>query len=127
MPSVVWNGKKLVNNKDFIVSYNGTPINAGTYEVTITGKGNFTGTAKTTLTITDNTSKIAMSTVKIVQKIPDQEYTNSVRLSADMILLKSGKISWCQARIIVLQSMCMQGAGHIMSQSAVRVIHTSGR
>ncbi len=111
VPSVVWNGKKLVNNKDFIVSYNGTPINAGTYEVTITGKGNFTGTAKTTLTITDNTSKIAMSTVKIVQKIPDQEYTNSVRLSADMILLKSGKNQLVPGKDYSFAKYVYQGAG----------------
>lgn len=36
-------GKKLKKNRDFSVRYSGSGVSAGTYKVTVTGKGNYTG------------------------------------------------------------------------------------
>ena len=44
-------GATLVENVDYTLSYTAA-VNAGTVEVTITGKGNYTGTAKTSYEIT---------------------------------------------------------------------------
>lgn len=70
VPSVVWNGKKLKNKKDYTVqdiSY--TEI--GSYTVNVTGSGNYTGEKSFAFTITDGVlvSKLTVS------KIPDQVYT----------------------------------------------------
>lgn len=48
--TVMFNGSKL-NDADYTVSYSEDCINAGTVTVTVTGKGNFTGTASKTFTI----------------------------------------------------------------------------
>ena len=50
--SVVLNGKTLVKDTDYTVSYNNN-TNAGTATVTVTGTGNYEGTATGTFTITD--------------------------------------------------------------------------
>lgn len=74
IPAVYRSGKKLTVKKDFTVSYpdthNGAYTNTGTYPITITGTGGFSGT----LTVYQNiTSDILMSKVK-VEKIPTQIY-----------------------------------------------------
>lgn len=77
VPVATYNGKKLVNNKDFTVSYpdKGTDayIEAGTFNILLTAKqgGNFTGTRTVQFTITNNTL-ISGATVK---KIANQTYT----------------------------------------------------
>lgn len=48
--TVTFNGSKLTD-ADYTVSYSEDCINAGTATVTVTGKGNFTGTASKTFTI----------------------------------------------------------------------------
>lgn len=48
--TVTFNGSKLKAGKDYDVAYTNN-INAGTATVTVTGKGNFTGTASKTFTI----------------------------------------------------------------------------
>ena len=48
--TVMFNGSKL-NDADYTVSYSEDCINAGTVTVTVTGKGNFTGTASKNFTI----------------------------------------------------------------------------
>ncbi len=50
-PTVVWNGRTLAENTDYTVSY-ASNVNAGTATVTVTGKGNFAGTATGTFKIT---------------------------------------------------------------------------
>lgn len=70
VPSVLWNGRKLVAKKDYIVddvSYK----EAGTYTVTVTGTGNYTGERTFKFTITEGVlvSKLTVS------KIPNQTYT----------------------------------------------------
>ncbi len=80
VPKLTYNGKKLVNKKDFTVSYpdmseeNPDAYKApGTYRVVVTGIGNFTGTREIAFTITGGT---LMSKVKIA-KIPGQTYTGA--------------------------------------------------
>lgn len=79
LPTLAYNGKKLSNKKDFIVSYpeEGTDAYkaAGTYNITVAAKngGNFTGTRTVKLTIT-NSRLISKAAVK---KIMPQEYTGS--------------------------------------------------
>lgn len=41
--TVKWHGKTLKKNRDFRVTYSGSGVSAGTYKVTIAGKGNYTG------------------------------------------------------------------------------------
>lgn len=65
-----WNGKKLVNKKDF--TFDGTPYTAvGTYPVTVTGNGNYTGERKISFTI----AKAVPASSLTVNKIADYNYT----------------------------------------------------
>lgn len=80
-PVVTWNGKKLKNGTDYAVTKivkegmtaNVDCIDAGSYTVTVTGKGNFTGTRNIALTVT---KKTLMSKVK-VDKIADFTYSGT--------------------------------------------------
>lgn len=69
-PTVVWNGKKLTNKKDYTipdVKY----TEVGNYPITVTGNGNYVGERTFVFTITD-----AVPVSKLtVAKIPDQTYT----------------------------------------------------
>ena len=91
VPTVLWNGRKLANKKDFTVTYAEAPSAVGGYEVLITGKGDFNGTAKTTLRIVDTSSMTSMSKVKVTKKIAEQVYTaGGNRLDEEMVVLKHG-------------------------------------
>lgn len=64
-------GRKLKAGTDYTVKWsNKSPKNAGKYTLTVTGKGNYTGTAKATYRITkaDNTLKVKGKTVKVKYK-----------------------------------------------------------
>lgn len=74
-PTVTWNGKKLANKKDFEVTKitkNNTEvtecIDEGEYTVTVSGKGNFTGTRDISLTVT---KKTLLSKVSFKGKLKD--------------------------------------------------------
>ena len=54
-------GATLVENVDYTLSYTAA-VNAGTVEVTITGKGNYTGTAKTSYQITKRNVTLTSAT-----------------------------------------------------------------
>lgn len=75
-PTVQRNGKKLVKNTDYTVSYpqtgTGAYQTAGVYPVVISGKGGYSGTITIYETIT---KKTLMSKVS-VKKIPNQIYRN---------------------------------------------------
>lgn len=91
VPTVLWNGRKLANKKDFTVTYAEAPSAVGGYEVLITGKGDFNGTAKTTLRVVDTSSMTSMSKVKVTKKIAEQVYTaGGNRLDEEMVVLKHG-------------------------------------
>ncbi len=79
VPKLTYKGKKLVNNKDFTVSYPDMSEEnpdaykvPGTYRVVVTGIGNFTGERTLTFTI----GGTLMSKTKIA-KIPGQTYTGA--------------------------------------------------
>ena len=89
IPTVLWKNTKLVPNKDFVVSYLEAFTKEGEYRVILTGKGNFTGTTETTLTVIDNTKSVAMRSVKITKKIPDQRLVEGVAIiNENMITLQ---------------------------------------
>ena len=73
-PVVTWNGKKLVNKKDYSLpdtSY----TEPGSHTVTVTGKGNYTGEIRFVFTIIgENGVPVSKLTVG---KIADQVYTGS--------------------------------------------------
>lgn len=77
VPIVMWNGKKLTNKRDFVVSYpdvgNGAYKENGTYKVVLNGTGNYAGSREVMLTITS--SKL-IPKLKI-DKIADQPYTGN--------------------------------------------------
>ena len=77
VPVVTWNGKKLAKNKDFTVDYPAAGLasykEAGVYDITVTGKGNFTGTRTVSLTITE--AKL-LSKCKVTA-IKNQTYTGT--------------------------------------------------
>ena len=63
-------GATLVENVDYTLSYTAA-VNAGTVEVTITGKGNYTGTAKTSYEITKRNVLLTSATdSKVYDKKP---------------------------------------------------------
>ena len=63
-------GATLVENVDYTLSYTAA-VNAGTVEVTITGIGNYTGTAKTSYEITKrNVTLISATDSKVYDKTP---------------------------------------------------------
>ena len=63
-------GATLVENVDYTLSYTAA-VNAGTVEVTITGKGNYTGTAKTSYEITKRNVTLTSATAsKVYDKTP---------------------------------------------------------
>lgn len=70
VPVVTWNGKKLAKNRDYSIpeeSY----TDVGTRRITVTGRGNYTGSREFEFVITD---AVPMSKVTVT-KIPDQVYT----------------------------------------------------
>lgn len=72
-PTIYWNGKKLTKGKDFTVTdkiYKDPKV----YDVTVTGKGNFTGTRKLTYEIFSG--GVSVSKLK-VSKIADQKCTGT--------------------------------------------------
>lgn len=97
VPVVSWGGKKLKNKKDFTVSYpeladsETAYRDPGTYQVQISGCGNYEGTRTIGLTITDPKTEKLLSKVKAA-KIPDQVYSGSrIELTMDMPKLTDGK------------------------------------
>lgn len=86
VPELVWNGKKLVNKKDFKLSYPSEGAGAykepGVYEIMVTGIGNFTGTRKIKLEISN---KMLLSKAK-VSKIPNQPYQGGKEITPSFIL-----------------------------------------
>lgn len=95
MPTLTWNGKKLKSGTDFYVkeyeaeksnkgAFVGTEKGNTTYELTLAGKGNFTGERKIALTVigtwtsdslgSSGRPQILMNKIK-VSKIPNQPYT----------------------------------------------------
>lgn len=87
VPRITWQGKNLVKNKDFKVSYPSSDgeipyQTAGNYEILIEGTGNYTGQRTIDFIITDfkPVSKL------MIGKIPNQIYTGDV-IEPDLIVI----------------------------------------
>ena len=89
VPVVTWNGRKLSKNKDFTVTYPATGLaaykEAGVYDITVTGKGNYTGVKTISLTVTEAKllSKCNVAAIK------NQTYTGTAITPEPVI--KNGK------------------------------------
>ena len=89
VPVLTWNGKKLAKNKDFTVDYPATGLTsykeAGKYDITITGNGNYTGIKTISLTITNSKllTKCKVTTIK------NQTYTGTA--ITPEVVIKDGK------------------------------------
>lgn len=80
--TVTFNGSKITD-ADYTVSYSEDCINAGTVTVTVTGKGNFTGTASKTFTI--NKANLTLSPYTISKLCTETEATTET-LPSDFFL-----------------------------------------
>ena len=80
--TVMFNGSKL-NDADYTVSYSEDCINAGTVTVTVTGKGNFTGTASKNFAIAQAYLSVENQTVTHFRTETDAK---SYAVPADMFL-----------------------------------------
>lgn len=85
VPSITVNGKKLKRQTDFFVSYPdykpGAYQDIGTYRISITGTGNYTGEQTLTFDITD---KLLISKAS-VSKIRNQAYTGKAVTPAPVV------------------------------------------
>lgn len=84
-PKLTWNGKKLVNKKDFTFPEESYKM-PGVYTVQVTGIGNFTGTRLFTYEIYETGVSAAKFTVS---KIPDQKYTGK-RITPEITVKYNG-------------------------------------
>ena len=87
----------------------------------ITGKGDFNGTAKTTLRIVDTSSMTSMSKVKVTKKIAEQVYTaGGNRLDEEMVVLKHGTNQLAAGTDYEFVQHEYNGAARTMCQSAAQ-------
>lgn len=94
IPTVSYNGKKLKINKDFTASFGtGDFQQEGTYIVTLSGTGNYTGTIKAKIILTDKNNLI--NNAKLIyqskQTYTGKEITPSVTVMCNNNLLTNGK------------------------------------
>ena len=93
-PTVYRNGKKLVKNTDYTVTYprtgSGAYQAAGTYPIVIGGKGGYSGTITIRQTITQ---EVLMSKVSIA-KIPNQTYSNELMNKEHCIKPETLKVTY---------------------------------
>ena len=68
--------KTLTNGTDYVLSYSNN-INAGTATVTITGKGNYSGTVNKIFTINKTTPKLAFASASVTKTTLDAAFTNA--------------------------------------------------
>ena len=88
-----YNGKVLVNNTDYTVSYSNN-TNAGTGTVKMTGKGNFIGTVSKTFTINKATPTLSFASSSVSKKTTDSAFTNTLTKKTDgTVTFKSSNTS----------------------------------
>ena len=94
VPVVYFNGKKLKNKTDYIVDYGTTEIkDAGTYEITVNGNGNFEGSRTVTVKVA-GTGQKPVSKLKVTAKsIPYSSLAeqDTVELLKDYVSVLDGK------------------------------------
>ena len=92
-PTVKLGNKILANGTDYTLSYvNNT--NAGTATVTITGKGNYTGTVSRSFTINKAAPKLTFASTVISKTTQDAAFTNALTKTTDgTVTFKSSNTS----------------------------------
>ncbi len=79
----VKNGSKtLVSGTDYTVSYSNN-TNAGTAKVTVTGKGNYKGTATATFTIAKAAPVLTFASSSLTKTLGDSAFTNKLTSTTD--------------------------------------------
>ncbi|MCR4902033.1 MAG: hypothetical protein K6A23_04180, partial [Butyrivibrio sp.] len=84
VPTLLYNGKALKYNKDFVFTEDSETsfADAGEYTVTLEGIGNFQGTAEATITLSETANNISSAKVAGIKK----KYTYPEGTSADEIV-----------------------------------------
>ena len=99
VPVIYFNGKKLKNKTDYTVSYEnyGDRTTSGEHTITVTGKGNFSGTREVTVNVAP-IGFVSVSKLKVTsKKVPYTELTGNFMADfADKITVKNGKTTLIQ-------------------------------
>ena len=89
-PTVKLSGKTLANGTDYTLSY-ANNTNAGTATVTITGKGNYSGSISKTFTISQAAPKLSFASAKVEKTTLSAAFTNTLTKTTDgTVTFKSG-------------------------------------
>ena len=75
-------GKTLTNGTDYTLSY-ANNTNAGTATMTITGKGNYSGTTSKTFTISQAAPKLSFASAKVEKTTLSAPFTNTFTKTTD--------------------------------------------
>ena len=92
-PTVKMGDKTLISGTDYTLSYSNN-MNAGTATVTITGKGNYTGTVSKTFTISQAAPSLTFASTSISKTTKDAAFTNALTKTTDgTVTFKSSNTS----------------------------------
>ena len=111
--TVIFNGSKLVKDKDFSVSYSNNK-NVGTATVTINGKGNYTGSIKKTFKIKNNFKKSVVTGIK-TKSFTGKSITQKPTIKFNKKTLKNGTdytISYSNNKKVGLATIKITGKGN---------------
>ena len=110
--TVMLNGKTLKNGTDYTVSYsNNTKV--GTAKVTITGKGNYTGSVSKTFNIKNNFKKATVSGIS-TKAFTGKDITQSITVKYNGKTLKNGTdytVSYSNNKKIGIATVKIAGKG----------------
>ena len=89
-PVIKYGTLTLKEGRDYTLTYSGNLVNPGNVTVSVSGKGNYSGSFKTTYRIYDKTQDLSKC---VIATIPAKEYTGSeIELSsADLVVYKDSK------------------------------------
>ena len=96
LPAIILNGKKLKAKTDYSVEYDSTHSDgykeAGVYEITLKGKGNYTGTVTSVFTVADPKTSKLISKATVSGYAKKLKYDGNVKIQ-DMskLVVKLGK------------------------------------
>ena len=110
--TVKLNGKTLKNGTDYTVSYSNN-IKVGTAKVTITGKGNYTGSVSKTFSIKNNFKKATVSGIS-TKAFTGKNITQSITVKYNGKTLKNGTdytVSYSNNKKIGIATVKIAGKG----------------
>ena len=112
LPAVYRNGKKLIRNTDYTVTYplteKGAYQTAGIHPVVITGKGGYTGK----ITVYENITKDVLLSKVSVAAIPKQTYTNEQMKQKKGIRPESLKVTYKKEPLVEGQDYTVTYSNH---------------